>query len=100
MGFLSIVVSFPRVFSPEVKKLGSFMPALFGLLVAANFMSYIGLWFMKRWGAELFCLAYFIKTLLDLVLRQFGFSFYLAQAFSLFCIVVILLHYRKLDRNL
>lgn len=100
LGYISIVISFPQVFSPQVKKLGVFMPALSGLLVAANFMAYVGIWYMKRWGAELFLSSYFLKTILDLLLGQMGLMFYSGQVFSLFFIVVLLRHYRRFDLNL
>lgn len=100
MGYISIVISFPQVFSPQVKKLGLFMPALSGLLVAANFMAYVGIWYMKRWGAELFLISYFCKTLLDMVLNQTGFLFYSGQVFSLVFIFILLRQYKYLDQNL
>jgi hypothetical protein len=100
LGFISIVFSFPQVFSPQVKKLGTLMPAVFGLLVAADFMAYIGLWYLKRWGADLFTATYFIKTLLDIVLDQTGPTFYMGQVFSVFFIIVLLSYYRRLDKNL
>jgi len=100
LGYISIVVSFPQVFSPQVKKLGLFMPALSGLLVAANFMSYVGIWYMKRWGAELFLYSYFLKTILDVVLKQTGFTFFFGQLFSIIFIVLLLRNYKRLDPNL
>lgn len=100
LGYLSIVISFPQVFSPQVKKLGIFMPALYGFLVAANFMAYVGIWFMKRWGAELFLLSYFTKTLIDILLENTGFMFYSGQLFSAFFIFFLFRNYRLMDRNL
>lgn len=100
LGYISIVISFPQVFSPQVKKLGVFMPALSGLLVAANFMAYVGIWYMKRWGAELFLCSYFLKTILDLLLAQMGLMFYSGQIFSIFFIIALLRHYRRFDLNL
>jgi len=100
LGYISIVISFPQVFSPAVKKLGLLMPAISGLLVAANFMAYVGIWYMKRWGAELFIYSYFLKMILDLILDQTGLLFYSGQAFSLLFIVILLRHYSRLNTNL
>ena len=100
LGYLSVIVTFPQVFSPSVKKLGLFMPALYGLLVAGEFMAYIGIWFMKRWGTELFLILYFVRTLLDLLLGNTGFGFYLGQVFSIFFTFFLLRNYRFQDNNL
>jgi len=100
LGYLSIVFSFPQVFSPQVKKLGMFIPALSGLLVAANFMAYVGIWYMKRWGAELFLISYFSKTILDLLYIQTGIAFYIGQIFSLVFILILLKHLKRLNHNL
>jgi hypothetical protein len=100
LGYISIVISFPQVFSPQVKKLGLFMPAVSGLLVAANFMAYVGIWYMKRWGAELFLYSYFLKMILDLVLGQTGLMYYSGQVFSLVFILILLRHYKRFNLNL
>jgi hypothetical protein len=100
LGYISIVISFPQVFSPQVKKLGLLMPALSGLLVAANFMAYVGIWYLKRWGAELFLYSYFLKSILDLVMHQTGLMFYSGQVFSLVFIFILLRNYKRLDANL
>ncbi len=100
LGFLSIMVAFPQVFSPQVKKMGIFMPAISGFLVAANFMAYVGLWYSKRWGAELFLYSYFLKTILDLLLQNFGFLFFTSQLFSIVFIILLIRNYKNFDRNL
>ncbi|MCU0359252.1 MAG: hypothetical protein MUF75_00825 [Bacteroidia bacterium] len=100
LGYISIVLAFPQVFSPQVKKLGLFMPVLSGVLVAANFMAYVGIWYMKRWGAELFLYSYFLKTILDILYEQTGLLFYSGQLFSLVFSIVLLRYYQRLDQNL
>jgi hypothetical protein len=100
LGFLSIVVSFPQVFSPSVKKLGMFMPAVFGLLVAFSFMAYVGVWFMKRWGAELFAITFFAKLIFFIANNQMGMSLWFSAIFHLFFLVVFLRHYNGMDKNL
>jgi hypothetical protein len=99
-GYISIVIAFPQVFSPQVKKLGLFMPALSGVLVAANFMAYVGIWYMKRWGAELFLYSYFLKTILDILYAQTGLLFYSGQLFSVVFGVALVRYYQRLDQNL
>ena len=97
LGFVWIVFSFPAVFSPSVKKLGDWYPALFGLIVALSFISYIGLWHMKRWGVRLFIIAFFIKEMLLILINDLS---YVGIFFSASFIITMVFFYKRLDVNL
>lgn len=97
LGFIWIVFSFPAVFSPSVKKLGDWYPALFGLIVAMSFISYIGLWHMKRWGVSLFIIAFFIKELLLILINDLS---YIGIFFSVSFIITMVFFYKRMDVNL
>src|ERR1035437_1416738 len=81
IGFAWVLFTFTGVFSPSVKKLGVFMPAIYGLIIAATFISFIGVWHMKRWGTELyvisFCEKFFFlcSHILFVLAAFFGFFF-------------------------
>jgi hypothetical protein len=100
LGYISVLFAFPRVFSPPVKKLGLFMPALFGVIVAAQFISYVGLWYFKRWGVELFVTCFIVKTLFYLLTDQTGPLFYAGVVLSVIFIVLQLRHYRQMSAEL
>jgi Zn-dependent protease len=97
LGFIWIVFSFPSVFSPSIKKMGDWYPALFGLIVASSFISYIGVWHMKRWGVQLFIITFFIKEILLVMVEDIS---YVGIAFSLFFLISMLLYYKRMDLNL
>jgi hypothetical protein len=97
LGFIWIVFSFPSVFSPSIKKMGDWYPALFGLIVASSFISYIGVWHMKRWGVQLFIITFFIKEILLILVEDLS---YVGIAFSLFFLISMLFFYRRMDLNL
>lgn len=97
LGFIWIVFSFPAVFSPAIKKMGDWYPALFGLIVAASFISYIGVWHMKRWGVQLFIITFFIKEILLILVNDVN---YAGIFFSILFIIVMLAYYRRMDPNL
>jgi hypothetical protein len=97
LGFIWIVFSFPSVFSPSIKKMGDWYPALFGLIVASSFISYIGVWHMKRWGVQLFIITFFIKEILLILVEDLS---YVGVAFSLFFLISMLFFYRRMDLNL
>ncbi|MBL0328294.1 MAG: hypothetical protein IPP64_02470 [Bacteroidetes bacterium] len=97
LGFIWIVFSFPSVFSPSVKKLGDWYPALFGLIVASSFISYIGVWHMKRWGVQLFAITFFVKEALLFLVNDIS---YPGIVISTFFLVSMLLFYKRMDLNL
>lgn len=97
LGFTWIVFSFPAVFSPSVKKLGDWYPALFGLIVAVSFISYIGVWHMKRWGVSLFIVAFFVKEMILILINDIN---YIGIVFSSLFIIIMVFFYKRMDVNL
>lgn len=97
LGFIWIVFSFPSVFSPSVKKMGDWYPALFGLIVACSFISYIGVWHMKRWGVQLFAITFFVKESVLFFVDDLN---YLGILFSAFFLISMLFFYKRMDFNL
>ncbi|MGZ3884750.1 MAG: hypothetical protein ACXVP0_15155 [Bacteroidia bacterium] len=100
VGFIMIIFTFLMVFSPSVKKLGAFIPALYGFLVAGSFISYIGLWHMKQWGVQLFLLVFFVKTLFLIFINDLGPVSITGIVSSVVFAVVLLKNYPKMDGNL
>jgi len=100
IGYLSIVFTFPQVFSPGIKKLGVLMPAVYGILVAANFIAYVGIWYFKQWGVQLFLISFFARVLFYISIGQLGFSFYFNTLISVVFIVLLLRVYSRMNPNL
>lgn len=99
-GYLSVLVAFPQVFSPSIKKLGVLVPALYGILVAAQFISCVGIWYFKQWGVQLYLMAFFAKTLFFMLSDQTGVTFYLGLLISITFSVILLRHYVRMNPNL
>lgn len=100
VGYLSVVVAFPQVFSPSIKKLGVLVPAIYGLLVAAQFISCVGIWYFKQWGVQLYVLTFFAKTLFFMLSQQTGISFYAGLVVSVVFVIILLRHYPRMNPNL
>ena len=100
LAYATAVFTFPQVFSPTIKKLGLMMPAIYGILVAANFIGSVGLWYFKQWGAELFLISFFAKTLFYILTEQTGFTFYLGLVLNILFIFILLRFYSKMSPNL
>jgi hypothetical protein len=99
-GFISIFFSFLAVFSPWAKKMGDLVPAIYGIIVAAGFMSFIGLWNMKRWGVELFFIVFFVKTLFFVLLNDLGAGTIFSIVSSVLYSIALIRFYPKMDVNL
>jgi hypothetical protein len=99
-GFISVLYTFPQVFSPVVKKLGILIPALYGIMVALYFIACVGLWYLKRWGVQLYLYAFFSKTLFNILNEQMGGGFYFNLFASIVFIIVLIRYYPKLNPDL
>ena len=100
LGYLSVLFTFPQVFSPSVKRLGLFVPALFGILVAGQFIACVGLWYFKRWGAELYLIAFFLKALFHLLTETAGAGLLVSGFVNLVFVFFLLKYYPRMDTNL
>ena len=97
IGFIWIVFSLPAVFSPSIKKLGDWYPALFGIIVASSFIAFIGVWNMKQWGCRLFIITFFIKEILLILINDIS---YVGLIVSVFIISSTVAYYKRMDLNL
>ena len=100
LGYITIIFTFPQVFSPAIKKLGVFMPAIYGILVASNFISCVGIWYYKQWGVLLYILSFFARIVFFLLIQQYSFGFYLGTVLSGIAIFILLRFYPKMSQNL
>ena len=76
------------------------MPAVYGLIVAATFISFIGVWHLKRWGAELYVLTFFSKMLFFVLTKSFETTSVVGIIFSVWFIITYLIYYKRMDINL
>lgn len=100
VGYLSVVFTFPQVFSPGIKKLGVLMPALYGILVAANFIACVGIWYFKQWGVQLYLTAFFARILFNLTIGDLGAGFYFNLILSVVFSFILLRYYPRMNPNL
>lgn len=98
-GFILVIGNMGTMFSPTIRKLGDFYPALFGLLVSFRFIAYVGLWHMKRWGVEVFMSTLVAQIILATVLEAYEINM-LGLAEHILALIVMIVFYRKMDRNL
>lgn len=100
IGYAWVVLVFPSVFSPSIKRLGDFIPALYGFMVASTFIAFIGIWHMKRWGVHLYTSVFFIKQVFFYLINDYGMSTIFGTILSVLFIVVFLYDYKNMSTNL
>jgi uncharacterized membrane protein (DUF2068 family) len=100
MGYLMVVFTFPQVFSPSIKKLGVFMPAIYGLIIAIHFIACVGLWFLKQWGVVLYIIAFFVRILFYMLLQDYTLLFFANVGISIIFIIILLRFFNRMSPNL
>jgi hypothetical protein len=97
IGIIWSLLSFLYVFSPSVKKVGAWFPAILGMLVALRFISMIGVWHMKKWGVLVFLISVCFKLFLSVLLNQLS---PVEVILSMLIGISLLPYFRKMDNNL
>jgi len=88
------------MFSPSTKKLGDWVPAVYGFIIALSFISFIGVWNMKRWGVEMYIAVFFCKQVFFLFTNQMDMSAIIGIVFSLWFIITFVFFYKRMSLNL
>ena len=97
VGILWSLLNFIFVFSPFIKKISDWAPAVYGLIVALQFISFIGIWHMKRWGMMICISAFFTKIIFSIFVDDVS---YVGLVLSAVFTVFFLIFYRKMDEEL
>jgi uncharacterized membrane protein (DUF2068 family) len=100
IGILWSLVNFIMVFSPFIKKLSDWAPAIYGIIVALQFISFIGIWHMKRWGVHLYIIAFFAKQIFAIVINDIGTMAIIGIILSVGFLVFFFIYYRRMDDEL
>lgn len=95
-----VLLAFPMLFTPSIKRMGDFVPMILGIIITLQFVSLIGIWHMKQWGVQLFMMMFCIRIMTFMFLDLYTFRFFFNIFYSLIFIVFFLIHYRKMDTNL
>lgn len=97
MGILWSLGNFISVFSPFIKKISDWAPAIYGIMVAVQFISFIGIWNMKRWGVLLYIAAFFSKLIFSIFVDDVS---YVGIVLGITFTVFFLVFYKRMDEEL
>lgn len=95
-----VLLAFPMLFTPSIKRMGDFIPMILGIIITLQFVSLVGIWHMKKWGVHLFIIMFCARVITFMFLDIYSFRFYFNIFYSIIFIVFFLIHYRKMDSNL
>ena len=97
ISFAYAVLGFPTIFSPYIKKQGDFFPAFTGILISLEFISVVGVWYMKKWGVRIYILTALLNQSLLIYIDNWEiYKVVLPIVFK----GVAIFFYRKMDNNL
>ena len=97
IAYIAVIISFPNVFSPFIKRLGDWFPALFGSLISFRFISLVGIWFMKQWGVRLFLIVFVVYEFINFLIDDIS---YFELGLSAVLGIIFIAFYNRMDNNL
>jgi hypothetical protein len=97
ISFAYAVLGFPTIFSPFIKKQGDFFPAFTGILISLEFISVVGVWYMKKWGLSIYLLTAMLNQSLLIYIDNWAMY---KLALPMLFIIVNFFFYKQMDDNL
>ncbi len=99
-GFIFSAGQIIAISAPGIRDVGGWYPMLYGSIIALRFISLVGVWYMKKWGAELFAYITIAKIGVQLLVGDFGFSSGIDAVFSVAFSIVFMCFYRRMGSDL
>ena len=87
----------PSIANPALKQYGDYFPPLYGVIVAVTFISVIGIWHMRKWGVNMYIIAFFLKELFLLSVNDISYTGIVLSGIS---ITIFLTFYKRMSNEL
>jgi hypothetical protein len=100
LGFIVSSFQILLISYPGIKAIGHWYPIAYGLIVAIRFASLIGVWHMKRWGAELFAYILIVKIIVQVIGNDLTMLSIVDAFLSTIYAIVFLCFYKRMGRDL
>ncbi len=103
LGVVGFIVSAGQIIAisaPSIRDVASWYPIVYGMIISLRFISIVGVWHMKKWGAELFTYVTIIKILAQTLLNDFGMVSRGDAIISIVFSIVLMSFYKRMDRGL
>lgn len=100
IGFIITAGQIIMISYPGIRIISKWYPVVYGMVIAMRFFSLVGIWHMKKWGAELFAYTLLLKIIIQISFGDFkGASLFDISLMTPFAIIFLLYH-RRMERNL
>ncbi|MEO5645580.1 MAG: hypothetical protein ABIQ40_02940 [Bacteroidia bacterium] len=100
VGFIFSAGQIIAISAPAIRDVGGWYPMLYGSIIALRFISLVGVWYMKKWGAELFAYVTITKIAVQVLVGDFGLASGVDAFFSVVFAIVFLCFYKRMGRDL
>ena len=100
VGFVISAFQIILISYPGIRNIAQWYPIVYGLLTALRFMSLVGTWHMKKWGAELFTYTILAKIAIQVFVGDFGGTSLADTCIAIVFSIVFMSFHRRMDRIL
>lgn len=100
VGFIVSAFQIILISYPGIRKIAAWYPIVYGFFTALRFVSLVGVWRMKKWGAELFVYTLLLKIAVQVLMNDFTTLAMLDMLISIVFSIVFMVFYKRMDRNL
>jgi hypothetical protein len=99
-GFIASAFQIIAISAPSIRDVAIWYPILYGSIISLRFISLVGVWHMKKWGAELFLYSTLAKLIVQIGVGDFGFWTGIGAFFAVVYALVFLSFYKRMGRDL
>lgn len=100
IGFIFSAGQIIAISAPSIRDVASWYPILYGSIIAMRFISIVGVWHMKKWGAELFAYVTLFKIMVQTMVGDFGMFGKMDAFVSVAFAIVFMCFYKRMGRDL
>lgn len=100
VGFIFSAGQIIAISAPSIRDVATWYPIVYGMIIALRFISIVGVWHMKKWGAELFAYITIVKIAVQTLLNDFGMFGKIDAVVSIAFAIVFLSFYKRMERGL
>ena len=100
IGFILSAGQIITISAPSIRDVALWYPVLYGAIISMRFISLVGVWHMKKWGAEFFTYVALAKIITQVLVNDFNGVAKADAFFSLVLSILFMSYYKRMGRNL
>lgn len=100
IGFIFSAGQIIAISAPGIRDVAGWYPILYGTIIALRFISLVGVWHMKKWGAELFAYITITKIITQVLVGDFGTGGIIDASLSFTFAIIFIAFYKRMGRDL